>query len=72
MLIRDILNLKGGTIYSVESESTLASAVKVMVERDIGSLVVTDSGRMTGLLTFREVLRRSTRAAALASLRRGT
>jgi CBS domain-containing protein len=28
-----------------------------MVEHDIGSLIVTAHGRMTGLLTFREVLR---------------
>lgn len=56
MLIRDILNLKGGTIYSIESSSRLTQAVSVMVERDIGSLVVMEGGAMAGMLTFREVL----------------
>ena len=56
MLIRDILNLKGGTIYSIDGAEALARAVSIMVEHDIGSLVVMDSGRMVGMLTFREVL----------------
>ena len=57
MHIRDILNLKGGTIYSIESASRLADAVSLMVQHDIGSLVVTEHGAMAGMLTFREVLR---------------
>src|SRR4051812_40259330 len=57
MLIRDILNLKGGTLYTVEPDAALADAVSLMVARDIGSLVVVRDGAMAGLLTFREVLR---------------
>jgi CBS domain-containing protein len=57
MLIRDILNLKGGTLYTVEPDAALADAVSLMVVRDIGSLVVVRNGAMAGLLTFREVLR---------------
>ena len=69
MLIRDILNLKGGTIHSIESSGTLAAAVEVMVRHDIGSLVVTDGGKMTGMLTFREVLQALQRGnATLAGL----
>ena len=56
MLIRDILNLKGGTIYSIEPAGRLVSAVDLMVRHDVGSLVVIDAGRMVGMLTFREVL----------------
>ena len=33
------------------------TAVKVMAQHDIGSLVVMDHGRMAGLVTFAEVLR---------------
>ena len=57
MLIRDILSLKGGTIFSIEPRGSLTDAVALMVERDIGSLVVMDGGNMVGLLTFREVLK---------------
>jgi CBS domain-containing protein len=57
MLIRDILSFKGGAIFSIESSAALSRAVNLMVQHDIGSLIVIDNGRMTGLLTFREVLR---------------
>jgi CBS domain-containing protein len=57
MLIRDVLRLKGETIFSIEASGRLSDAVALMAEHDIGSLVVTDSGRMAGMLTFREVLK---------------
>ena len=56
MLIRDILNLKGGTIHGIDGSARLSEAVGLMVQYDIGSLVVTDQGSMVGMLTFREVL----------------
>jgi len=57
MLIRDILRLKGETIFSMEASGRLSDAVVLMAQNDIGSLVVTENGRMAGMLTFREVLR---------------
>ena len=56
MIIRDILNMKGGQIFSIAPDGRVADAVRLMVERDIGSLVVLDGERMAGMLTFREVL----------------
>ena len=56
MIIRDILGLKGGTIFSIAPEGLLSDAVKTMVSNDIGSLVVMKEGAMVGMLTFREVL----------------
>jgi len=56
MIIRDILNMKGGRIFSIAPDGRAADAVKLMVEQDIGSLVVLDGDRMAGMLTFREVL----------------
>jgi CBS domain-containing protein len=57
MIIRDILHLKGNTIFSVAPDERVADAVAVMVKNDIGSLVVMTDGTMTGMLTFREVLK---------------
>ena len=57
MIISDILNLKGSTIFSVAPEGRVADAVALMVKNDIGSLVVMTQGQMTGMLTFREVLK---------------
>lgn len=56
MIIRDILSLKGNTIYSIAPQGHVADAVGTMVKNDIGSLVVLEDGAMAGMLTFREVL----------------
>ena len=56
MQVKDILKIKGGQIFSIGPDALLPQAVSLMVEQDIGSLVVMEKGQMTGLLTFREVL----------------
>jgi CBS domain-containing protein len=56
MKVTDILSAKGGTLYTVHSDTPLALALQVMAEKDIGSLVVMDHGDLTGMLTFREVI----------------
>ena len=56
MLVKDILKIKGSQIYSIGPDALLPQAVNLMVEHDIGSLLVMEKGRMTGILTFREVL----------------
>ncbi len=56
MIIRDILGMKDGKIFSIGPEGLLADAVTAMVSNDIGSLVVMSNGAMVGMLTFREVL----------------
>jgi CBS domain-containing protein len=57
MIIRDILNLKGNAIFGIAPDGRVADAVATMVQNDIGSLVVMTAGKMTGMLTFREVLK---------------
>ncbi len=56
MKVSDILRVKGNTLYTVTSDEPLSSAVDVMAEKDMGSLVVMDHGELTGMLTFREVI----------------
>ena len=56
MLVREIVQLKGGILYTASAQQTLASAVDAMAELDVGSLLVMQDGKMVGLLTFREVM----------------
>ena len=56
MLVREIIQLKGGTLYTATPPQPLATAIDTMAELDVGSLVVMDGGKMAGMLTFREVL----------------
>ena len=57
MLVSEILRIKGNTLFTATPGHTVHDAVSVMAQHDIGSLVVMDHGRMTGLLTFAEVLK---------------
>ena len=57
MKVSDILRVKGGTLFTVAPEEPLSSALNVMSQHDIGSLVVMESGELVGMLTFREVIR---------------
>jgi len=70
MLVSEILRIKGSTLFTTPPEALVLEAVRVMAQHDIGSLVVMDHGRMTGIVTFAEVLRAlSSRDGALGALR---
>jgi CBS domain-containing protein len=56
MKVREVLRVKGGAIFSVTPESRLSECAIVMADRDIGSLVVLEGGKLAGMLTFREVI----------------
>ena len=64
MLVSEILAIKGKVLFTVSSTKTLAEAVAVMTEQDVGSLVVFDKGSMVGMMTFREVLLATQKAGA--------
>ena len=55
MKVSDILRIKGGTLYSTSPDDSLVSALALMVDRDIGSLVVMEHGELVGMLTVREL-----------------
>src|ERR1700743_3888628 len=61
MKVSDILRVKGNTLFTVSADQPLHEAVVTMAEHDIGSLVVMEHGDLTGMLTFREVIRATVR-----------
>jgi CBS domain-containing protein len=60
MKVSDILRVKNGdkglTLFTITPEHLLADAMQLMVDNDIGSLVVMSHGKVVGMLTFREVI----------------
>ncbi|MCS6811918.1 MAG: CBS domain-containing protein [Tepidimonas sp.] len=56
MKVREILRVKGGTLYTVSPDEKLGRAVETMAQYDIGSLAVMEHGQLVGMLTFREVI----------------
>jgi CBS domain-containing protein len=54
----DILAKKGFSIFVIPSTSTVCQAVERMNQHRVGAVVVMDEGRMKGMFTERDVLRR--------------
>ncbi len=57
MKVSDILRVKGSTLYTVQPDEQLATALRTMADLDLGSLIVMDKGEVAGVLTFREVIK---------------
>ena len=56
--LADILRDKGNTVLRIEATASVFDAVKMMVEANVGALLVTD-GETTGIITERDYLRRA-------------
>ncbi len=56
MIVSEILQLKGGTLFTATPQTKLLDAITAMAEKDIGSLVVMSGGALVGMLTFRELI----------------
>ncbi len=56
----EILDEKGGEVLKVDAEASVFEAVQLMVEKNVGSLLVTEGGDIAGIVTERDYLRRVT------------
>jgi CBS domain-containing protein len=57
MTVRAILNSKGHQITSVEPDTKLSAAIKILSERKIGAVLAMDKGRIEGILSERDIVR---------------
>ena len=56
-------------IVTVGADAPLTHAIKTMVEKNIGSVLVTEEGSMVGIVTERDILRRLGRESPYTTLR---
>jgi CBS domain-containing protein len=55
--VREILSVKGKDVVTIEPNTNLAAAAKLLAERRIGALVVTGpGGRVVGILSERDIV----------------
>lgn len=57
MKIEEILRDKGRDVVTITESQSVLDAVQVLVDRNIGGLVVMEGQRPTGILTERDILR---------------
>jgi CBS domain-containing protein len=58
-VLAEILERKGRDVLKIDADATVLEAVKHMVEANVGSLLVTEEGRIAGIVTERDYLRRA-------------
>lgn len=56
--VSDILNRKGGGVFGISADTTVLDALKLMADKNIGSVVITEHGEYAGLLTERDYARK--------------
>ena len=56
--VRNILVGKGNEVYSVHPDSTVYEALKVLVDRNVGALVVIENNKFLGIFSERDYARR--------------
>lgn len=56
--VSDILNRKGVSVITIDADTTVLDALRLMDDKNIGSVVVTENDEYLGLLTERDYARK--------------
>src|ERR1700744_2673383 len=56
--VTDILNRKGVSVITIDADTTVLDALRLMDDKNIGSVVITENGEYLGLLTERDYARK--------------
>jgi CBS domain-containing protein len=58
--VRQLLDRKGGRVFSIAPEARVLEALRIMAEHGIGALVVLDGERLAGVMSERDYARKVT------------
>jgi CBS domain-containing protein len=56
--VAEILDQKGREVITIDGDATVFEAVKAMVDANVGAVLVTQGGRIDGIFSERDYLRR--------------
>ena len=56
--VRNILQKKGNAVHSISPDSSVYDALEELEEKNLGSLVVVENGKLTGVFTERDYARK--------------
>src|SRR5882724_5092941 len=56
--ISQILSHKGVTVWTVRPDATVFEAIQLMADKNVGALLVTDQGKLTGMISERDYTRK--------------
>lgn len=56
--VREILQVKGGNCWSIAPTESVFEAMKLMAEKEIGALLVTEGDKLVGIISERDYARK--------------
>lgn len=56
--INEILGHKGSSVWTVSPEATVFEAIQMMSDKNVGALLVTENGRLIGIVSERDYTRK--------------
>src|SRR5262245_36724325 len=56
--IREILNHKGTNVWQISPDATVFEAIQLMADKNVGALLVTDQGKLVGIISERDYTRK--------------
>jgi len=62
MKIEEILRNKGRDVVTITKSLSVLAAAQALIDHNIGGLVVTEGGHLTGIVTERDILRVTARS----------
>lgn len=55
-MVDNVAEVMNSTVHTVTPDTTLREAAQIMRDADVGDVVVTESGRLRGILTDRDIV----------------
>lgn len=56
--VKDILDVKGRNVWSIDPNATVYDAMKLMAEKEIGALMVMEGSKLVGIISERDYARK--------------
>jgi CBS domain-containing protein len=56
--INEILSLKGHQVWTIAPEAMVFDAIQMMADKNVGALLVTEGGRLVGIISERDYTRK--------------
>lgn len=56
--LKQLLDSKGREIYTISPEASVFDALRLMAEKSVGALIVTDAGKIAGVISERDYARK--------------
>ena len=56
--LKQLLDAKGREVYTIGPEASVLDALRLMAEKSVGALIVTEAGRIAGVISERDYARK--------------